>query len=122
MIKFQTKEDLRHLNEISEPELRALILKQFVRLNEDSDPQTTLYCSPSPIGTLGSIWIAQNQSEIEQLDFIEVNQLIMQSPVFVCSYISKQDAADVYIPTSILSNEKRKELQSQTNEIILACR
>ncbi len=117
MIILESERDAEKIRNI---EIREFTRKWIQRMNDD-DPQLELYGSDLPVGSLGDVWIAENEEEIRDKDFIEIIQVNMKSTVlFIGTWIPMDGTpcADIFISSEILSEESFYQFIERSDEEI----
>ena len=101
-------------------DLQQIIKYWWDRLNND-DPQIDTYFSDFPIGSLGEVWIAENEKEVIDKDFIEIVQInLKDSILFIGTWIPMdgRPCADVFISASILSSDVFHQFLLESDEFV----
>ncbi len=117
MIILESEKGIEKIRNI---EIREFTRRWIQRMNDD-DPQLGLYGSNLPIGSLGDVWIAENEEEIRDKDFIEIIQVNMKSTIlFIGTWIPTDGTpcADIFISSEILSEESFYQFIEQSDEVI----
>lgn len=115
MIIINSEEDIGKLS----LDFQIFIKFWWERLNSD-DPQIDTYYSDFPIGSLGEVWIAENEEEVISKDFIEIIQINLEKTIlFIGTWIPMDGTpcADIFIPSSILSEDSLNQFIFQADEV-----
>lgn len=120
MIKIESENDLLSISRnVSLPLYQFICSWYHVRENADKY-QDSLYCSPLPVGSMGPMWIAETQTDIEGKKFVELIQYIINSEIlFVGVYLppNGEENADIFIPGRILSAAELQNYIHQSDSI-----
>lgn len=121
MHKIRDSKDIESIRQNLSPPLYHFILTRYQTLNNDTEPQCSLYCSPLPIGSLGPIWIAESESDIADREFIELIQYNIKNDIlFIGTYLptNGKECADIFIPQNILNEKMLNRLKDSLNQTI----
>lgn len=116
MIIINSEKDIENLSF----SIRPVIKFWWNRLNSD-DPQMNTYFSDFPIGSLGEVWIAENEKEVLEKDFIEMIQVNLKNIIlFIGTWIPTDgnSCADIFIPSPVLSENLLNQFITQSDEVI----
>lgn len=116
MIIINSEKDIENLSF----SIRTIIKFWWERLNSD-DPQIDTYFSDFPIGSLGEVWIAENEGEVISKNFIEMIQINLKNMIlFIGTWIPTDgnSCADIFIPSPVLSEDLLNQFITQSDEVI----
>lgn len=120
MIKIEPEDDLKRISENVSPVVYRFLYKWFQEREDGDEFQDSLYCSPYPIGSMGAMWIAESQEDIQGKEFVELIQYIIgKESLFIGVYLplNGEVNSDIFIPGEILTDTNLLFLVSKVDSI-----
>lgn len=121
MIRIDSGNDLHtFIGKLSLP-LYRFIMGWIQERDDGDDYQTSLYGSSLPVGSLGTVLVAENEEDVRDKNFIEIVQYTdRKETVFIGTFLPTdgRECADIIIPGDLLSTELFQNYAEESIQII----